>query len=302
MNDLKEDYASMMEWFNENAECFVWAYIEQNYKQCSWSYEYAFMQRHLIYCRAMVEDYRLSNEEKIFELLQEVHFGKSKIITIVGSRGSGKTATALFLGEEAHNQVNHNNIYYVGIPENPDIYPTYFRFVQQIEDVPNNSFAIIDEASIQYSARNYQQKKNKDLTSNMVIARHKGITLVIITQNLNLIDINIRRLSDIIIYKPGSDYGLQKKRGEVMSKMQKEKMIIMTRMKPTDKNECLIEFLSGSYTKYRRINHPLPTFWNEEQISKSHRHYKIQSEIKQQIAVIKDKPKQRYIPYSPVYS
>jgi hypothetical protein len=271
---MKEDYASLMEWFYENEETFVIPFIEQNYKECSWEYEYNFMMRHIIFTRTVIEDYKMTNDEKILEFTKKVYYGKSKIILIIGARGSGKTATALYFAEQAKIHGGHRVIYYVGTPENKEIYPPWFKFINDIDDVPISSFAIIDEAAIKYSARNFQKEENKDLTNQMVIARHRDITLVLITQNMNLVDINIRRLSDILIFKEGSDYGIQKKRGEVMSREQKEKMLILKRMKPTTKEECLIEYTSQAVSIYRKIVVPLPTFWDDETISKSFRSFK----------------------------
>jgi len=271
---MKEDYASLMEWFYENKETFIAPYIEQNYKECSWQYEYDFMFRHITYTRAIVEDYRLSEKQKINEFIKAISHGKSKIIAVVGGRGAGKTATALWAGEEGRYNGGHKYVYYVGEPEHKEMYPTWFKFLKDIEDIPEGGFSIIDEAGIKYNARNYQKTGNKDLTDLMVVARHKSITMIFITQNLSIIDINIDRLLDIVIFKPGTDYGLRPKRGQMITKQMREHMIIMNRMKPTRKEECLIVYRSGSYPIYRKITNPLPSFWDDEKISKSFRNFK----------------------------
>lgn len=271
---MKEDYASLVEWFYENEETFIHPFIEQNYKQCSWQYEYWFMFRHITYTRAIIEDYRLSEKQKINELIMSVSHGKSKIIAVTGSRGSGKTGVALWLAEEARHNAGHKYIYYIGEPEHKEIYPPWFKFLKDIEDIPEGGFAVIDEAGIKYNARKYQQQSNKDLTDLMVIARHKSITMIFITQNLSIIDINIDRLLDMIIFKPGTDYGIRQKRGVMITKQQREHMIIMNRMKPVTKEECLLLYRSGAYPIYRKITNPLPSFWDDEKISKSFKSYK----------------------------
>lgn len=273
-----EDYASMMEWFEENETCFIIPFIEQTFRQVSWEYELDFMREHLIYTKNIIEDFQMSDNEKLAELINHVYHGKSKIILVVGSRGAGKTATALYLAEQAKLLGGHRSIYYVGYPEYKEMYPLWFRFVDTIDKIPNNSFAIIDEAAIKYSARDFQSTGNKQLTEQMVIARHKDITLVLITQNIKLVDINVNRLADIIIFKMGSNYGLERRKGEIMTKEKKEQEIIVRRMKPRTKEECMVLYSSGSYPIYRRFKNPLPTFWDDEKISKSHRHYKKQEE------------------------
>jgi len=286
MNGHIEDLASLTHWFWENYETFIEPFVEQHFKEESWAYElgyyasdgiyYAgFMYRHLIYTKAIIEDYKMTEEEKVLELLDAIYHGKSKIILVVGSRGSGKTGTSLWFGEEAHLQAGHRYVYYVGTPENPEIYPSYFRFVDALDKLPNGVFAVIDEAAIKYSARNFGKTENKELTDEMVIARHKGITLVLITQNISLVDVNVDRLADIIIYKMAANYGIRPKRGERFTKEMKERNIIMKRMKPRSKEDCLVEYLTGVPTPiFRKFTNPLPSFWDDEKVSKSFKHYK----------------------------
>jgi len=268
-----QDLASMEAWFYEYEEVLIIPYIEKNFEEASYEYQYNFMFKHLIFAKAIIEDDMLNNEQKIDELIDKIRFGKSKIICVVGSRGSGKTATALFLGEKAEEEGGHKRIYYVGEPEAKDIYPKYFVFLKSLDDIPNGAFALIDEAGIKYNARMFRTKDNMELTEKMVILRHKDITLVLLTQNLKLLDINIRRLADIIIYKMGSDYGMEKKGYGTSTTADNEKALIISRLKPRTKDESLVEYLSGAYSVYRKFNHPLPSFWNDELISKSFANY-----------------------------
>lgn len=273
MSELIEDYASMMEWFEENRECFIKPYIEQNFKPVSWEYEFNMMIDNLYFAKVIIEDYTRSNEEKLMELIDKIKYGKSKIITIVGARGSGKTAIALYLAEMAMIEGGHKKIFYVGEPENKEMYPAWFIFIKTIDEIPNGSFAIVDEAAIKYNARMFRSKGNVELTEKMVVLRHKDVSLLLITQHLQLIDVNIRRLSDIIIYKMGVSYGIMKTKGESLSKDDKQKMLIMNRMKPRNKEDALLEYLTGSFPIFRKIINPLPRFWDEEKISKSFANY-----------------------------
>jgi len=289
------DYARLLEWYWENYETFIVSWVERRYHPSSWEYEYGytdsnglyypgFLFRHLKYCFTAVEDSKLKDEKKTDELLNEIYRGKSKIMLIVGSRGSGKTAVALWLAQEAHEKAGHKIVYYVGTPETEEIYPKWFRFVSKLakdsdnEDdrdfVPDKSFAIIDEAAIKYNARRFASDENLDLTDKMVVARHHDITLALITQNVSLLEINVDRLCDIVIYKMCPDYGTRKKKGEMLSQEQKERNIIIKRMKPRNKKGCLIEYKTGATAKFRTFNNPLPTFWDDEKISKSFKNYK----------------------------
>lgn len=274
--NIIEDLAFLEYWFGESEDCFILPYIETNFHESSWNYQYWFMKKNLYFSKAIIDDYTQDTQEKLFDLIDNLRFGKSKIVMVVGARGSGKTATALYLAEEARNKGNHKTVYYVGEPENRKIYPAYFKFVKSLDELHPGSFAVIDEAAIKYNARNFKNKDNVELTEKLVILRHQDITLVLITQNISLIEINADRLADIVIYKIGSDYGIRKKRQMNLSDFDKQNMLIVNRLKPRVKEDCLIEYRSGAKNIYRTIVTPLPSFW-EEKVSKSFRNYKIES-------------------------
>lgn len=266
---ITEDIAYLDEWYNENEQCFILPYIEANFARASWEYQRQYMKDNLLFTKQIIDNYNMSNEEKIYELMNKVSHGKSKIILIVGSRGSGKTATVLYIAEQNYLNENHKKIYYVGDPENKEVYPKYFIFVRSLDELPNGSFAVVDEAAIKYNARKSRTKDNMELTEKMVILRHKDINLLMITQNLSLLEINADRLADIIIYKMGSDYGIRKKRQQNLTTLDKQNMLIISRLRPRNKEHCMIEYRSGASNIYRSIINPLPTFWHDNLISKS---------------------------------
>lgn len=76
-----------LEWFQENETCFIVPYIEQNFRPVSYQHEFDLMRRFLFFTKSVIEDFKMSNEEKQLELLHEFTYGKSKIAIIVGSRG-----------------------------------------------------------------------------------------------------------------------------------------------------------------------------------------------------------------------
>jgi hypothetical protein len=266
MNELIEDIASLENWFIENEDCFIAPYIEQNFKEVSWSYEYNFMMGHLFFTKVIIDNWDMSNEHKLKELFDELSYGKSKIVTIVGGRDQGKTAIALLISEELYNRNMHQVIYYVGNPANKEAYPSWIKFVNTLDELPNNVVAMIDEAALKYSARRFMSGENLDLTQKMVILRHNGCSLLFMTQHLKLYDINIGRLSDIVIYKPGANYGNEKEKESDDLKQ------IRIRMKPRDKKDAMIEYRIKN--KYRTLTHGLPSFWDDEKISKAYKCYK----------------------------
>jgi len=100
----------------------------------------------------------------------------SLIMIITGKRGSGKTA----LGFKILDVLSGNRkAYYLGKAK----LPRFIKKVSDIKDVKNNSIILVDEAAISYSSRSSMKKENKVLGEIMAIARHKHLSLIIITQN-----------------------------------------------------------------------------------------------------------------------
>jgi hypothetical protein len=270
------DMATLEEWFYEAEQDYIIPYIEKNFmpSRSIFEYEYNLMNKNLLFAKSVIEDNEMSDEEKRIELINEVRYGKSKIIMVVGSRGSGKTANALWLGEKQHEEGGHNIIYYVGTPEYSNLYPKWIKFVPTLEELPNNCFALVDEAAIRYNARDFASTENKELSKRLTILRHKGISLIIITQNIQLVEINIDRLADVIIYKMGTTYGIRKKNiGEQSHEMMQQKMMIINRLRPKTKEDVMVEYLSGHNSIFRKFTNPLPSFWDDNKISKSFQHY-----------------------------
>ena len=118
----------------------------------------------------------------------------SLIILITGKRGSGKTALGFKLLDVVREK---RKAYYLGQGK----LPRFIKKVSEIKDVRNNSILLVDEAAIAYSSRSSMKQANKVLGELMVIARHKNLSLIIITQNSAMIDLNVMRLSDTIIFK-----------------------------------------------------------------------------------------------------
>ena len=116
-------------------------------------------------------------------MIDALSHGKSKIVLIEGGRGSGKTAFSGWLMDELYSRGKHTKIYFVKKGERPQGFPEWINIVDEIEDVPNGSLAIVDESAIKYNARNSWSDGNKDFTSRLVILRHKDISIILITQH-----------------------------------------------------------------------------------------------------------------------
>lgn len=185
----------------------------------------------------------------------------SLIILILGKRGSGKTVLGMRLLELVRNDTK-KKCYVMGYEKTK--LPMWIKKSKDIESIPNNSVALIDEGAIVFSSRESMKKPNKALGNIMAIARHKNLTLILITQNSAMVDVNVLRLADSLLLKEPSL--LQSKFERKGLKEIYEKVIPEFEGKENKKKLFYIyddDFMG-------LMESPLPSFWNEK-ISKSFR-------------------------------
>ena len=131
----------------------------------------------------------------------DVHKADSKIGVILGARGSGKTAFGMKFLENAHAK-SKKKCYAMGF--NPEEMPSWIRVVDNIENIGNNALVLIDEGGILFSSRDSMSNANKLLSDLILVARHKNLTILFISQNSSNLDINILRQADFLVLKPSS--------------------------------------------------------------------------------------------------
>ncbi len=120
-------------------------------------------------------------------------FEGSKTVVIVGKRGAGKTALGLRLGELAKGFFARD--VWTNLENTP------FKTARDITKIPNGSFAVIDEAELTFHARRAMRNINVQAANIIAISRHKGLSLIFITQAGALIDKLIRSQADYIFLK-----------------------------------------------------------------------------------------------------
>ena len=129
-------------------------------------------------------------------------------------------------------------------------------------NIPNDSLVLIDEAGISFSARDSMKKANKMLASLLSIARHKNLSLIFITQNSALLELNILRLSDILLFKEPSLLQLRFERKGLQDLFMK----VNSEFKDLDQKKTYFYAVSDDFEGL--VCSGLPEFWNES-ISKS---------------------------------
>ncbi len=200
----------------------------------------------------------VSGDYKTFE--EFVNTNETTIGLIVGARGTGKSAIALRVLENVKAQTGRNCM---AMGFNAATLPNWIKCVENTEDLENDSFIVIDEGGVLFSSRSSMSGMNKMISSLILVARHKNISILFITQNSSNLDINIIRQSDYLVLKPASLLQLDFER-PIFSKIYEE---IDEKMKKYKKENRGLTFI---YNEHFRgfINNSLASFWGED-ISKN---------------------------------
>jgi len=114
-----------------------------------------------------------------FDSLLENFRDNSLIMLITGRRGGGKTALGMKFVELGN--ILKKKIYVVGFENSKT--PGWVKKAENLDEVPNGSLVLVDEAGISFSARSAMKKENKKMGDLLSIARHKNLSLIFITQS-----------------------------------------------------------------------------------------------------------------------
>lgn len=184
---------------------------------------------------------------------------ESTIGLILGARGTGKTAIGIKILENIYSK-EKRNCYAIGFKK--EEMPSWISVVEDISKIKNNSFVLIDEGGILFSSRKSMSNPNKILSELLLIARHKNISIIFISQNSSNIEINTIRQSDYLILKPSSllqkDFERKKIR-DVYNEIEKD-------FKKLKNKKGITYIYSDEFKGF--VTNPLPSFWNQK-ISKS---------------------------------
>ena len=189
------------------------------------------------------------------------HNSESTIGLILGARGTGKSAIGLKLLENIHAKTG-KQVYAIGF--NAKDMPSWINAAETPEEVENDSVVLIDESGISFSSRKSMSNANQLLSSLLLIARHKNISVLFITQNSSNLEVNVLRQADFLVMKPSSlmqkDFE-RKKIKEVYEAMEPE----FESLKGTT---GLTYIHSNKYQGF--ITNELPSFWSTK-VSKAFR-------------------------------
>lgn len=189
-------------------------------------------------------------------------YQQSTIMLVVGRRGSGKTALGMRLLEAFHKKINNRGLYAVGY--NSAKLPLWIHKIDSVLDAPSNSVVLVDEGAVVLSSRDSHNGTNKAVGKLMAVARHKNLSLILITQNSAMIDVNVLRLADTLIVKQPSLMQTRFERKE-MKALYDQTTPYFVDLKGIEQKQALY-VIDDEFEGFLKAG--LPDFWTEK-ISKS---------------------------------
>ncbi len=201
-----------------------------------------------------------TDSEKQTEFLEWI-INNSCILTMIGKRGGGKTAFCCWLAEMLKGKLN---IVWHELMPNFNL-PEWIKMVDNIEETPDESLIIINEAAVDYSSRSAMTKANKFLSSLLYLVRQRGLRMIFNTQISSGHDLKIHQNSDGFLIKPMQFIDTEDIEGQRTKTLFK----YLNEMQPANCEETL--FTNGNI--FIRFSNPLPIWWSEN-ISKGYRKLK----------------------------
>ncbi len=183
----------------------------------------------------------------------------STIGIILGARGSGKSAFGLKLLENLHAK-SGRKIFALGFKTSE--LPPWIHTIDNIDSIENNSYVLIDEGGILFNARQGFSDANQLLSKLLLIARHKDLSIMFISQNSSNLEINAIRQTDYLVLKPSSLLQLDFER----KKIKEIYVAAADDFAKFKRTKGLTYIYSDTFKGF--VTNPLPTFWNTR-ISKS---------------------------------
>ncbi|GAI03987.1 unnamed protein product, partial [marine sediment metagenome] len=137
-------------------------------------------------------------------------------ILIIGRRRYGKSALGFNILEEFHNDQPELKIFVVSLPkEKHHLLPDWIIPVDTVEELPDNSIALLDESSLSYHAYLWGQKETVVMDKIISVSGQKGQTFIFITHTMRKFAITLLLDIDILLCKKPSLLHGKLERGEV---------------------------------------------------------------------------------------
>lgn len=126
---------------------------------------------------------------------------KSTVGIALGARGSGKSALGMRMLENVSAKTGRK-VCAMGF--NQSALPSWIIPVDEVSQIPNGAFVLVDEGGITFSSRSSMSSANKILSSLLLVARHKDVSAIFISQNSANLEVNAIRQADYLLLRKPS--------------------------------------------------------------------------------------------------
>ena len=197
-------------------------------------------------------NYEYPEQQRIRLVIEKI--AKEGSLTImIGAKGFGKTSTAVWLLEKIHSLFPKKKLYWFGYSEGIEEYYPYVNQTYSLTAPEDNSFLVCDEGSLAFFSRDFMTREQKARIKELPTLRHRGLSVLIISQFSTSLDVDLFLLSDYIWFKPYfvSDFdqrlNLPKWLAYCLPHQPQENLVYDMNL------ECIYTF-----------KNPLPSRWNEK--------------------------------------
>ena len=92
--------------------------------------------------------------------------------------------------------------YVIGIPTQAQkLLPDWIGVAQDLDEIPQDSIVLIDEAYLSYHSRESFKTQSKEMSQLVNLSRQRNQTLIFVTQEARQIDKNIASQANVVVFK-----------------------------------------------------------------------------------------------------
>lgn len=183
------------------------------------------------------------------------------VILVIGRRRSGKSALGYHIEEKIHKELPNLKIFVVSLPkEKHYLLPDWIIPVTNVEELPDNCVALIDEGAMKYHAHRWHKKETEVMDILISVSGQRHQTFIFITHTLRKFAVTLLLDINVLLVKKPSLLQMKLERNE-FRKLIEEIDREFNKLPKIDVKRS-VYVVSDDYKGF--IRNPLPSFWSEE--------------------------------------
>ena len=182
------------------------------------------------------------------------------VVVMMGQRGSGKTATAMWVMEELHKTLGIGGVVHKAPNALKKMLPDWVEYSTKVTRLPHECVVIIDEAQQEANSRRSSSEANLDLANAVALSRQRKQLIFLISHHSRKLDMADVMDASRIIWKQPSAGQVMFERKEI--KQFSERAIARYEaLKGNPQKQAYVMDFSTLKFGFTRTN--LPSFWSD---------------------------------------